>query len=216
MPPQPSLRVWIAGSRCLLTRHLSDRLIVCLCVDNMLYRGRHGFPRGKCKLAKVNDTKTKKLITECKKGPHCVPDEEDPCQGHCECSQQDKECQCKVGPPTTTPGPHDDRVHKSQLAGHPLFSEAMKLKGFQNASKPRNENATYDFLSNRKTVEVEVGSQTGVFNQFTVLSRELVCPPNMTREEELQGFCEDPDDPWLWDVRCPLLFNATSKFLPGK
>ena len=34
----------------MLYRHLSDRLIVCLCVDNMEYRGRHGIPQGKCKI----------------------------------------------------------------------------------------------------------------------------------------------------------------------
>ena len=189
---------------------------MCLCVDNMPYRGRHGLPKGKCKLAKVNDTETKELITECKMGsPHCLPDDEDPCQGHCECYNETKECECKVGPPTTTPGPDDDRVNTSQLSDHPLFREAMKLKGFKNASKPKGDKASYDFLSNRKTVEVEVASQRGVYTQFTVLSRELVCP-KMTKKQDLEGFCEDPDDPWLWDVRCPLLFSTmASKYLPG-
>ena len=161
-------------------------------------------------LKNVDANKTSELA-KCDEEYFCEPDEYDPCQGHCECDKT--ECKCKVGPPVTTPGPHDQKHSAANLFTSGAWREAAQSDGFRKAAWPRNPFAKYEFLSNRRDVTVEVGSQRTNYNKFTVLSRDLVCP-------KVPSFwlpCEDPQDPWIWNVRCPMLFSdMTDKFLPSK
>ena len=161
-------------------------------------------------LKNVDANKTSELA-KCDEEYFCEPDEHDPCQGHCECDET--KCKCKVGPPVTTPGPHDQKHSAETLFTSGVWREAAQSEGFRKAARPRSPFAKYNFLSNRRDVKVEVGSQSAHYEKFTVLSRDLVCPP-------VPNFilpCEDAEDPWIWNVRCPMLFSdMTDKFLPGK
>ena len=184
----------------------------------MPYRGKSGLPKGKCKTALLEHLDANKIseTAKCEAEENedeycCVPDEHDPCQGHCECEK--KECKCKVGPPVTTPGPHDETLSEPLLFTSGVWREAALSEGFWKAPRPFNVFAKYEFLSNRREVQVEVGSQRASYEKFTVLSRDLVCPPVSNPLFP----CEDPEDPWVWNVRCPMLFSdMTDKFMPSK